>query len=176
MTCPFLGDFSCLSWAFITCNWAEILICWSHLGSSDGYAARSLKGQNRHQCTETAGMPTTRENRNLQKCKQRIWLTGNISCWPLVLDGMDLHKSIVSGSQPPYTWCSRNDIEVLQYWHVNEPGDYIQEAADPAPKSMRLHLRAALNEMRMCNYACMHADNDAVYTCDANWCQFVGDT
>ena len=24
----FLGDFSCLSWASITCNWAEILICW----------------------------------------------------------------------------------------------------------------------------------------------------
>ena len=26
----FLGDFSCLSWASITCNWAEILICWSY--------------------------------------------------------------------------------------------------------------------------------------------------
>ena len=25
----FLGDFLCLSWASITCNWAEILICWS---------------------------------------------------------------------------------------------------------------------------------------------------
>ena len=27
--CHFLGDFSCLSWASIMCNQAEILICWS---------------------------------------------------------------------------------------------------------------------------------------------------
>ena len=40
--CHFLGDFSCLSWASIMCNQAEILICWSLTqGGSDGSGRHS---------------------------------------------------------------------------------------------------------------------------------------